>query len=435
MDEELIFKNNIVFVNKNYLTPMTTFYTNEHLATRLYFNNVHEKNAHVCKNISLVFYDNDSNFLKTYYYDVKSNKQCVAYKNGTREFISFDITYININGEEYISSDHCVKVIVTGKNNNGESTQTNRGESIQTNNGESVQTNSGGSIRTNNGGSIQTNKAEEYKNLAESFLSFDPKTNNKNVIANTTKPEKKSVKIVEENNTVNDDFDDIVIINDDIDINNYKKKNTASTSVARNNITSAIKNENETNITENKNETNITENNMNINESTKKEKIKEMIGELTEEYFLLKKKDKIANEKITILNKKLEKLDIERKTNIFSNLRRMRDEYLQYKKLKFRDTEFTIEKDDDDVKPPHIFTKKYNFICKACKNVKIKELFEKTLYIDIEKLFYDLNIDGLDKNILLLCESYGKLKKELHLKFDSDYDYMEDEITIQSNNI
>ena len=69
MEKELIFKNNIVFVNKNYLTPITTFHTNEHLATKLYFNNVHEKNAHVCKNISLVFYDNNSDFLKTYYYE------------------------------------------------------------------------------------------------------------------------------------------------------------------------------------------------------------------------------------------------------------------------------------------------------------------------------------------------------------------------------
>lgn len=116
-----------------------------------------------------------------------------------------------------------------------------------------------------------------------------------------------------------------------------------------------------------------------------------------------------------------------------SNLRKLRNEYLQYKKLRYYDENFENEKQENDIIVPNVFIKKYNFIKNALQKNNVKLLFDKILEIDIEKLFYSLDIDSIDKNILLLADSYHELRKELHLKFDSDYNYLEDEITIQGN--
>ena len=108
---------------------------------------------------------------------------------------------------------------------------------------------------------------------------------------------------------------------------------------------------------------------------------------------------------------------------------------MQYKQIKYKDEDFTIERNEDTLNVPHMFSKKYDFIKKACSNKTINDVFEKILILNIENLFYDLNVEDVDKDILLLNDGYYKMKSDLHLKFKHDYDYLEDEMTVLNNTI
>ena len=431
---------NFIFIDKNHLIPLKLTFTKKIDAMWHYFDRVNTKNNFI-KNITLLELNNNE-INKVYYYNEKKHDFYVIYNNGKEYKFDFDVKVFNINGEILIDKTRDVL------------------------------------INIQNTSDIKNNTAIEYKNIAESFLSFDPTPKNNNIITpniknkelnnkksneennkksneennkksneenKNNKQKNMNVQISEENNETKEIFDDIIIINDDFDINNYKNIQKENINDSMKNATQKEINEeikehveiNSDNIEHNINniDNNISDKINNCSDEEKKELIHKTITNLSEEFYLLKKKNKTAGEKIATLNKKLEKLEIERKTNLFSDLRKMKNEYLQFKKIKFIAPDFTEPKNSDNISIPNVFTKKYNFINKACENDRIKQLFEELLCVDVEGLFYSLDLDTVNKNILLLSDSYAKLKKDLHLKFDSDYNYLEDEITIQNNTI
>jgi len=171
----------------------------------------------------------------------------------------------------------------------------------------------------------------------------------------------------------------------------------------------------------------------NINDE-KKKLISRKLSKFSESYLQQLTENKRMKEKINNLDRKIEKLKMDQDTQVVTNLRKIRDEYLQYKKIKYKDEEYTIEREEELINVPNIFTKKYDFISNACKNEKIKNIFENILKLNVEELFHDLNIETVSKDILELSNEYYKLKKDLHTKFSSEYDYLEDEMAVNGEN-
>lgn len=135
---------------------------------------------------------------------------------------------------------------------------------------------------------------------------------------------------------------------------------------------------------------------------------------------------------------KLNKLEKKKKEEIFDNVIKTQTEYRTWKKIKYM-----IEDDIDILKPeselketnkeaPILFLSKFKYIDKILENNAIKQIFNELNSIDLNEI-YSQNILP-NENIIQFCNKYAKLSKELHYKFDHDWDHLEEEMNLNSTN-
>jgi len=420
------------FIDKNYLIPSIINFENENAAISHFVESVNNKKCDFIKNISLI-YKIENKLIKILTFDIKKNNFVEISSDNTKRFFEINNKSYLINEQTFYDNEINLNYLDNKNTNiNLQQNITNKKDNKDIKIDEVIKE----IIKDNNKDIEILSKADIYRKEAESFLSFEsnidvdkPKKVN---FKSETKVENKVENKVESKSLINDD---IIIINDDIDIEKYKNKKKCS----RNNETNEIIILNESIINEDIVDDNIKNESFseeNVNDLDKKEMCKKMMLDLNDKFITLKKENKKSIEKIFNFNKKLEKLEKERKSVLVTNLRKLKDEYLQYKKLIYSDGNFNEMKNEEDIRVPHIFNKKYEFIKNACcSDNRIKSLFENILLIDVEELFYSLEIEAINKNIINLSESYNKLRKDLHVKFESDYNYLEDELTIQNNTI
>lgn len=141
---------------------------------------------------------------------------------------------------------------------------------------------------------------------------------------------------------------------------------------------------------------------------------------------------------LKVFDTKLTKLNKKKREDMINDLIKTQSEYQTWKKLKYK-----ISDESDILKPigelelsektvPILFLSKFDYINKIQENDGISNLFEEINLIDLNKLYSD-NIFPNDK-IIQFCKKYVKLSKELHYHFDHDWDYLENEMNLNSNN-
>jgi hypothetical protein len=170
----------------------------------------------------------------------------------------------------------------------------------------------------------------------------------------------------------------------------------------------------------------------------KREEIIKLIEQVNEMY-----QKEISNIKRLELNlktfeNKLNKLNKKKREEIINNIVKTQSEYQTWKKIKF-----TIKEENDVSKPidqlelsnktpPILFLSKYEYINKIQENEGIRNLLEEINLIDLNKLYSDDILP--DNKIIQFCDKYVKLSKELHYHFDHEWDYLENELNLNSTN-
>jgi hypothetical protein len=204
----------------------------------------------------------------------------------------------------------------------------------------------------------------------------------------------------------------------------------------------------------------ISENIINKEENNKVQKIEKIekieISETTNEYDkkkgelfkLIEQVNEMYQKEIFKIKKleldlktfddKLKKLNKKKKEKIINNIIKTQSEYQTWKKIKY------IVNDEIDVfKPigelelsnkstPILFLSKYDYINKIEENESIAKIFEEINLINLNELYSSAILP--DEKIIKFCEKYVKLSKELHYHFENEWNYLENEMYINSTN-
>lgn len=457
-------------VNRNHLVPVITTFDNEKSVIIAFIDTVFERSTSYISNVCVVM-ENDQCIEKIISFDIDCNNYVVISNKGEKIPIELGNYFTRINDVNYLNSQ--VTILDKRQLTNNANVQTNnvnvqnKEQNKQSENkeilknikkysdiGESFISCSKDNVNisdyTNEIFDVNTIEEKQEKQNSDKKVSFSDKEeihkikseqDKKITILHENTTIKRDGKIIEPNDTKKQNKSDIklennskiTIINDNIDINDYKNNNS---NIKELNETNKV---NEDPINKEINKNNFIKELRSMKENTtiddkKKQLIKSKLTEFTENYFRQLTENKRMKEKISNLDRKIDKLKVEQDTQVVLNLRKIRDEYLQYKKIKYKDDEYTIEREEELINIPNIFIKKYNFINNACKNEKIKNIFENILKLNVEELFHNLNIDVVSKDILTLSDAYHKMKKDLHTKFSSEYDYLENEMVVNGEN-
>ena len=176
-----------------------------------------------------------------------------------------------------------------------------------------------------------------------------------------------------------------------------------------------------------------------------KEKKKEMLVKACEEvmdlYNLELSNIKKTENMLKTLDTKLEKLANKKRDKIMKDITRTKSEYETWKKIKYQIDAY----DDEALKKPEselelrenpnipiLFMAKYNFIEHSNSNEKIRKIYETLNQLNLEELFIKDTID-LESSVIKFCDKYYELsKKDLHYKFDHDWDYLDTEMNVDS---
>lgn len=170
----------------------------------------------------------------------------------------------------------------------------------------------------------------------------------------------------------------------------------------------------------------------------KKEQLIQLIEQSNELYY--KELFNIKQLEINLKNfdLKLNKLVKKKKENIVNNIIKTQSEYQTWKKLKYKMTN-----DDDIFKPieelelsykeaPILFLSKFNYIDKIMENDGIRNFFNNVNLINLNDLYSNGNLPN--ESIIQFCAKYVKLSKELHYSFDNEWNYLENEMNVNSTN-
>ena len=140
---------------------------------------------------------------------------------------------------------------------------------------------------------------------------------------------------------------------------------------------------------------------------------------------------------------KISKLEKKKKENLINNVLITQSEYQTWKKISYKiEDESDLFKDTNELELlnntiPILFLSKYNYINKILESNDIKKMFEKINKININNLYLDLDTNKehfLNNEIILFCEKYAKLSKDLHYTFDHEWDYLENEVNASPTN-
>jgi hypothetical protein len=81
---------------------------------------------------------------------------------------------------------------------------------------------------------------------------------------------------------------------------------------------------------------------------------------------------------------------------------------------------------------PIMFLSKYNYLDRLQENVSLGKLLEIINKINLDRLFSDRVVP--DNDIILFARKYAELSTELNYNFDHDWDYLGDEMNLNSTN-
>lgn len=442
-------------VNRNHLVPVIKTFNNHKSAIIAFFDTVFERSTSYILNVCVVI-ENNQCVEKIISFDINYDNYVIINNKGEKIPIEFGNYFTRINNVNYLNSQVTILDKIQPKNNI--SVQNEKFESKEILKNIKKYSDIGESFlscdKDNINVSDYTNEIFDINTIEEKQENLDKKVSfsDKEQIHKIKSKEEKKITILNENTTTNKNnkkiesnktnelheknnsdiklvnSNKITIINDNININDYKNnKLNIEESIEKKEINGKI---NKNNFIK---ELKTMKDSTNINDEQKKI-INRKLSEFSESYLQQLTENKRIKEKINNLDRKIEKLKVDQNTQVVANLRKIKNEYLQYKKIKYKDEEYTIEREEELINVPNIFTKKYDFISNACKNEKIKNIFENILKLDVEELFHTLNIKTVSKDILSLSDAYYKLKKDLHTKFSSEYDYLEDEMAVNGEN-
>ena len=171
----------------------------------------------------------------------------------------------------------------------------------------------------------------------------------------------------------------------------------------------------------------------------KEEELLKMCEDVMELYHKELSKVKKLEINLKSYDNKLNKLEKQKKEKIINNIIKTHSEYQTWKKLKYViDDENDIFKSCEDLNLsnndniPIMFLSKFDYIDKINANDGIKNIFSKINLIDLNKLYTENTLP--ENEIIQFCDKYVKLSKELHYKFDHEWDYLDSEMNMNSTN-
>ena len=179
----------------------------------------------------------------------------------------------------------------------------------------------------------------------------------------------------------------------------------------------------------------------------KKEEMIKMIEDVNELYQKELSKIRTLELSLKTFDSKLKKLERTKRDNIINDIIRTQSEYRTWKKIKYG-----LKDDNDEIdilkpiseleetneivsidKVPILFLSKFNYMENIQKNELIVKLLDEINQLNLNDLYMDDLLPN--DNIVLFCNKYMKLSKELHYYFDDhEWSYLENEMNLNSTN-
>jgi hypothetical protein len=261
------------------------------------------------------------------------------------------------------------------------------------------------------------------------ILNYTQENTNTNTNTNTNNSNSENnMNITFENkktNTVRFETNNLPLLNQDI----FEKKNNVSEKSTKNEETVLEKQEESLEKSELDN---------------KKESVLKMIEEVNDLYQKEVSNMKRLELNLKTYNTKLKKLEQKKKDDSINNIIRTQTEYRTWKKIKYGiKTDNPVEEDlliikpieeleESDEQVPILFLSKYNYLDKIQTNESIRKLLDEINQLELDKLYTDNTLP--EDKILQFCNKYMILSKELHYQFDHEWDWLEDEMNLNSTN-
>jgi len=168
----------------------------------------------------------------------------------------------------------------------------------------------------------------------------------------------------------------------------------------------------------------------------KKNELLKMCEQVMDMYNLEMNKLKKMELNLLTIDDKINKLVKKKREKNFENITRTKNEYETWKKIKYNIpmenlTMLKLSESELELRVnptiPILFMAKYNYIEKILENDQVREMFNTLNLLDLTKLYIEDEID-LDSKIIKFAEKYTEIsKKDLHYKFDHDWDYLDNE--------
>lgn len=176
----------------------------------------------------------------------------------------------------------------------------------------------------------------------------------------------------------------------------------------------------------------------------KKNELLKMCEQVMDMYNLELNNIKKTELNLLSIDNKIKKLLNKKREKVFENITRTKDEYETWKKIKYnipKENQSMVSLPESELELrenpviPILFVAKYNYIEKILGNEQVKEIFTILNKINLAELYVKDEID-LDPKIIKFVEKYTEIsKKDLHYKFEHDWDYLDNEFEqVEKNN-
>lgn len=190
---------------------------------------------------------------------------------------------------------------------------------------------------------------------------------------------------------------------------------------------------------------NSEEEKINLEKEKKKEELLKMCEQVMDMYNLELNKIKKTELNLITLDNKIDKLMKKKREQIFNNITRTKNEFETWKKIKYGipvDKQELVKLPESELEAleepiiPILFAAKYNYIEKIMENSQVKELFGVLNQLELADLYVKDEID-LSPQVIKFVEKYTEIsKKDLHYKFDHDWDYLDSEFDqVEANSL
>ncbi len=190
---------------------------------------------------------------------------------------------------------------------------------------------------------------------------------------------------------------------------------------------------------------NSVEEKINLEKEKKKEELLKICEQVMDMYNLELNKIKKTELNLLSIDNKIDKLIKKKRDQVFDNITRTKNEFETWKKIKYGipvDKQQLVKMSESELTAlenptvPILFAAKYNYIEKIMENPQVKELFNVLNQLDLPELYVKEKID-LSPEVIKFVEKYTEIsKKDLHYKFDHDWDYLDSEFDqVEANSL